>query len=80
MSTQPFKNELNPWYFIYQSVSYCLQGRMRTRLQLRNMIKTCRSYGVHVYADAVVNHMSGGGNDAQEHRNPNAASTYWPGK
>ena len=80
MSTQPFENELNPWYFMYQPVSYRLQGRMGSRAQLRNMIKTCRSYGVRVYADAVVNHMSGGGNDAQEHRNPNAACTYWPGK
>ena len=80
MSTQPFENELNPWYFMYQPVSYRLQGRMGTRSQLRNMIKTCRSYGLRVYADAVVNHMSGGGNDAQEHRNPNAHCTYWPGK
>ena len=80
MSTQPFENELNPWYFMYQPVSYRLQGRMGSRTQFRNMIKTCRSYGVRVYADAVVNHMSGGGNDAQEHRNPSASCTYWPGK
>lgn len=34
------------------------------------MIQTCRTAGVRVYADAVVNHMSGGGNDAwPEHRN-----------
>ncbi|KAK8899441.1 alpha-amylase [Tritrichomonas musculus] len=80
MSTQPFENELNPWYFMYQPVSYRLQGRMGTRSQLRKMIKTCRSYGVRVYADAVVNHMSGNGNDAQDHRNPGAGCVFWPGK
>ncbi|KAH0787915.1 Alpha amylase, catalytic domain containing protein [Histomonas meleagridis] len=80
MSTQPFENELNPWYFMYQPVSYRLQGRMGTRTQLRNMIKKCRSYGLRVYADAVVNHMSGSGNDAQDHVNPGASCTYWPGK
>ena len=37
------------------------------------MIDTCRKFGVRVYADAVVNHMTGGGNDANpKHRNPNA--------
>ncbi|OHT08399.1 Alpha amylase, catalytic domain containing protein [Tritrichomonas foetus] len=80
MSTQPFENELNPWYFMYQPVSYRLQGRAGSRSQLREMIKTCRSYGLRVYADAVVNHMSAAGNDAQEHRNPSASCTYWPGK
>jgi alpha-amylase len=34
------------------------------------MIDTCRAAGVRVYADAVVNHMTGGGNDVWEsHRN-----------
>ena len=58
MSTQPFNDELNPWYFMYQPVSYRLQGRAGTRTQLRNMIKKCRSYGLRVYADAVVNPVS----------------------
>lgn len=80
MSVQPMNDELNPWYFMYQPVSYKLDGRMGTRNQLRNMIKKCRSYGLRVYADAVVNHMSGGGNDAQWHRNPSASCTYWPPK
>lgn len=58
MSLQPDNNLMNPWYFMHQPVSYRLQGRMGTRDQLRKMIKTCRSYGVRVYADAVVNHMT----------------------
>jgi alpha-amylase len=81
MSTEPFQNFLNPWYFMYQPVSYRLQGRMGTRDDLRAMISTCRALGVRVYADAVVNHMSGGGNDANEHhRNPNAGCAKWGNK
>jgi alpha-amylase len=46
------------------------------------MIQTCRSFGVRVYADAVVNHMSGGGNDAwPSHRNGNGGSCdHWSAK
>jgi len=34
------------------------------------MIQTCRKAGVRVYADAVLNHMTGAGNDVwPEHRN-----------
>jgi len=81
MSTEPFSNILNPWYFMYQPVSYKLSGRMGTRDELRSMIKTCRSVGVRVYADAVVNHMTGGGNDANpKHRNPNAGCATWGAK
>lgn len=59
----PQEGELNPWWFSYQPVSYKLDGRLGTRAQLKSMIHKCRDLGVRVYADAVVNHMSGGGND-----------------
>ena len=73
MSTEPFQGVMNPWYFFYQPVSYKLESRAGSRDELRSMINTCRSQGVRVYADAVVNHMTGGGNDAKpDHRNPNA--------
>lgn len=78
MSLETFSNDLNPWYFAYQPVSYRLQGRMGTRDDLRTAIQTCRSLGVRVYADAVINHMTGGGNDANpHHRNPNANCAPW---
>jgi alpha-amylase len=78
MSQEPFSGDLNPWYFAYQPVSYRLQGRMGSRDQLRKAINTCRSLGVRMYADAVVNHMTGGGNDANpNHRNPNAGCAAW---
>lgn len=68
----PQNGELNPWYFMYQPTSYKLNGRSGTREQLKDMINTCRAAGVRVYADAVVNHMTGGGNDVWEsHRNGN---------
>jgi alpha-amylase len=45
------------------------------------MITTCRSKGVRVYADAVINHFSGGGNDVLAHRNGSDDwCTNWSGK
>lgn len=81
MSSQPYENTMNPWYFMYQPVSYRLGGRMGTRDDLRNLINTCRSKGVRVYADGVINHMTGGGNDANpHHRNPSSGCATWPNK
>lgn len=78
MSLETFNNDLNPWYFAYQPVSYRLQGRMGSRDELRSTIQTCRKAGVRVYADAVINHMTGGGNDANPaHRNPSANCAPW---
>jgi len=79
----PQNGELNPWWFYYQPVSYKLNSRHGTREQLRDMIQTCRSAGVRVYADAVVNHMSGGGNDVwANHRNGGGGGscTHWGAK
>ncbi|KAI9145646.1 glycoside hydrolase superfamily [Paraphysoderma sedebokerense] len=70
----PQNGELNPWYFHYQPVSYKLQSRAGNRQELRNMIETCRNNGIRVYADAVINHMSGGGNDIEQHRRSSGGS------
>ncbi|KAI8918159.1 alpha amylase [Powellomyces hirtus] len=66
-----------PWWYNYQPVSYRLYSRLGTREQLRDMITACRAEGVRVYADAVANHMSGNGNDIQNHRNDECTS-YGP--
>lgn len=77
----PQNGELNPWWFYYQPVSYKLAGRGGTREELREMIQACRGVGVRVYADAVVNHMSGGGNDVLDHRNGGSDyCSHWGGK
>lgn len=73
--------QLNPWYWQYQPVSYNLQSRNGSRDDLRSMITTCRSHGVRVYADAVINHMTGGGNDKLNHRNGSSDwCTNWSSK
>lgn len=59
-----------------------MAGRNGNREQLKDMIRTCRAAGVRVYADAVVNHMTGGGNDIWDsHRNGNGGyCAYWGAK
>ena len=70
--------ELNPWYFLYQPVSYRLKSRMGDKKQLKHLINTCRNHKVRVYADAVINHMSGNGNDMyKDHRNNNGGCVHW---
>ncbi|CAF1599094.1 unnamed protein product, partial [Didymodactylos carnosus] len=59
----------------YQPVSYKLEGRGGTREQLRDLIQTCRGFGVRVYIDAVLNHFTGAGNDMNNHRNPTNGGT-----
>ena len=83
----PENGELNPWDRLYQPVSYKLHSRMGSAEQLRKMINTCREKGVRVYADAVVNHMVGNGNDMFPthctggnywgNKNSSAGSPFW---
>ena len=70
--------ELNPWWFLYQPVSYRLHSRMGDKKQLKKMINTCRKHGVRVYTDAVINHMAGNGNDMYaDHRNNVGSCVHW---
>jgi alpha-amylase len=52
---------LHPWWEVYQPVTYDLTSRMGNETQFKAMVKTCRSKGVKVYVDAVINHMTGQG-------------------
>jgi alpha-amylase len=49
----------NPWWERYQPVSYRLESRSGTRAEFADMVKRCKAAGVDIYADAVINHMSG---------------------
>lgn len=48
-----------PWWQRYQPVSYQIKSRSGDRAQFANMVERCRAAGVDIYADAVINHMSG---------------------
>ena len=52
---------LHPWWEVYQAVSYSLTSRMGSEAQFASMVRQCRSAGVKVYVDAVINHMTGQG-------------------
>lgn len=61
--TEPFETPiLHPWYEVYQPVDYKLTSRMGSPAEFKSMVQTCRSAGVRVYADVVINHMTGQGN------------------
>ncbi|WP_426592479.1 alpha-amylase [Cellulomonas sp. McL0617] len=47
------------WWTAYQPVSYQVESRLGTREQYAAMVRTCHAAGVDVWADAVVNHMTG---------------------
>ncbi len=49
-----------PWWERYQAVSYQLDSRSGTRAEFADMVSRCRSAGVEIYADVILNHMSAG--------------------
>jgi len=46
------------WWTRYQPVSYRLESRNGTREQFADMVQRCRSAGVAIYGDAIINHMA----------------------
>jgi len=48
-----------PWWESYQPVSYKLESRRGTRAEFEDMVRRCNNAGVAIYADAVINHMTG---------------------
>ncbi|MDQ6772754.1 MAG: alpha-amylase family protein [Candidatus Dormibacteraeota bacterium] len=51
----------HPWWEVYQPVDYNLTSRMGNEAQFKTMVAACRTAGVKVYVDAVINHMTGQG-------------------
>nr|WBB44926.1 alpha-amylase [Chrysogorgia stellata] len=48
-----------PWWERYQPISYKLETRSGTEEDFKDMVRRCNDVGVRIYADAVINHMSG---------------------
>ncbi|MFF2622111.1 carbohydrate-binding module family 20 domain-containing protein [Oerskovia jenensis] len=47
------------WWTSYQPVSYKIESKLGNRAEFQNMVSTCRTAGVGIVVDAVVNHMAG---------------------
>ncbi|KAG7308847.1 hypothetical protein JYU34_006103 [Plutella xylostella] len=58
------KDGQRPWYERYQVMSYKLKTRSGDEEQFLDMTRRCNAVGVRIYADVVVNHMTG---DNPEH-------------
>lgn len=54
---------LNPWWYGTQVASFKYDCRSGNQKQLRKIITRCRAVNVRVYAEIVVNHMTGDKND-----------------
>eukprot|EP00002_Diphylleia_rotans_P009574 TRINITY_DN19961_c0_g1_i1.p1 TRINITY_DN19961_c0_g1~~TRINITY_DN19961_c0_g1_i1.p1 ORF type:complete len:528 (-),score=104.17 TRINITY_DN19961_c0_g1_i1:244-1827(-) len=54
-------NPYLPWWQRYQAVTHALVSRSGNRAQFINMVERCNAVGVEIYADIIVNHMTGGG-------------------
>uniref|UniRef100_A0A8C8VE99 alpha-amylase n=1 Tax=Pelusios castaneus TaxID=367368 RepID=A0A8C8VE99_9SAUR len=54
-------NPWRPWWERYQPISYKLGTRSGNENELIDMVTRCNNAGVHIYVDAVVNHMCGSG-------------------
>ena len=58
------KGNTRHWWERYQPASYKLEGRLGSRQQLADMVATCRTAGIAVYADVELNHMANGMGEA----------------
>ena len=66
----------NNWWERYQPASYRLDGRLGTRQELATMVSTCRSAGIAIYADVVLNHMANGTGTGEAGTPYNEANNY----
>ncbi|XP_014794989.1 PREDICTED: pancreatic alpha-amylase-like isoform X2 [Calidris pugnax] len=56
-----------PWWERYQPISYKLCTRSGNETEFRDMVTRCNNVGVHIYVDAVINHMCGANAGAGDH-------------
>ena len=74
---------LNPWWYGTQTVSFKLHSRAGNKKDLKDLINKCRSFNIRVYAEVVINHMTGNGNDMYENHikgNTNDECKHWGAK
>lgn len=71
------KANTHQWWERYQPASYRLDStRLGTRQQLADMVSACRSAGVAIYADVVLNHMANGSGTGESGSSYNSANNY----
>lgn len=70
------KSNNNNWWERYQPVSYKLDGRLGSRQQLADMVATCRSAGIAIYADVVLGHLANGSGTGEAGSSYSSASNY----
>ena len=68
--------ELNDLDFIFHPVSYKLESRMGDKHQLNYMINICRTNGIRIYSELVINHMTNIGEDSNENH-INIDCSHW---
>lgn len=61
----------NPWWAIYQPVSYHLSKFYGTEEEFIKMVDFCHSYNLKVYADLIINHMAEYNDKDQTHTGTN---------
>ncbi|CAH0545994.1 unnamed protein product [Brassicogethes aeneus] len=68
-----------PWWERYQVVSYKLTTRSGDESALKSMIDRCNAAGVRIYADAVINHMTGMGGSGTAGSSADSDNKNYPG-
>ena len=70
---------LNPWWYGTQFVSFKYECRSGNPKQFKKIITRCRAANVRVYAEIVINHTTGDGNDMNPiHYNEKDCGTWGP--
>lgn len=54
-------NPYRPWYERYQPVAYNIMSRSGNEQQFKEMLNACNKVNVRVYANVIINHMTGSG-------------------
>lgn len=61
----------NPWWEVYQPVTYHLSSFYGTEDDFKSMIHLCHSFNIKIYADLVMNHMAHYSEQEQQHMGTN---------